>query len=749
MRVLISFLMGLFVSFAWSQETEKLIDYVNPFVGTSNFGTTQPGPIVPRGMVSVSPFNVAGKKNLPMEKDSRWLSTPYVHENKFLSGFSHVNLSGVGCPDLGVLLAMPISGSLQTDPDSYAATYSQEQASPGYYESFIDRYGIRVALTASTRVGVSAYSFPEGPAHILLNLGLGLTNEQGASVKQVSETEIEGMRMLGSFCYYKPEEAYPVYFVAQISEASEEQGVWRTPSRQDGVEAQWMGYNGKTRLMPGYKQEIVGDSIGAYFSFDFKKPTTVELRMGVSYVSIENARDNLEKEVAGKSFDEVRNEAEQQWEDVLSVVRVKGGKPGAKQIFYTALYHTQMHPNILNDANGAYPAMGNRATLYTEDTRYTVFSLWDTHRNLHPLLSLLYPQQQSDMIKSMLGIYKESGWLPKWELNATETTTMVGDPAGIVIADSYHKGIRDFDVNLGLEAMKKSATLLENNPLRPELDSYLKLGYLGADLHESGSVSIVQEYNLADFAIASLGKTLGDSLLYNTYLKRSQSYRQLLDPNFNLLRPKNSDGSWLTPFDPDTGANFVKNPGYIEGNAWQYSFMVPHDIPALMKLMGGSDPFVKQLDRVFDNNQFDMANEPDIAYPFLYNYAPDQAWKTQKRVRSLLERYYTNTPDGLPGNDDTGTMSAWAVWSMMGLYPIIPSLPVYAVTTPSFQEIEIRLDPKYHQNFQLIIRANTPEINPYISKVYVGNELLRDLFISHQDLLKSSTLLFELKPKID
>lgn len=749
MRVLISFLMGLFVSFAWSQETEKLIDYVNPFVGTSNFGTTQPGPIVPRGMVSVSPFNVAGKKNLPMEKDSRWLSTPYVHENKFLSGFSHVNLSGVGCPDLGVLLAMPISGSLQTDPDSYAATYSQEKASPGYYESFIDRYGIRVALTASTRVGVSAYSFPEGPAHILLNLGLGLTNEQGASVKQVSETEIEGMRMLGSFCYYKPEEAYPVYFVAQISKDSEKQGVWRTPSRQDGVEAQWMGYNGKTRLMPGYKQEIVGDSIGAYFSFDFKKPTTVELRIGVSYVSIENARDNLEKEVAGKSFEEVRYEAEQKWEDILSVVRVKGGKPGAKQIFYTALYHTQMHPNILNDANGAYPAMGNRATLYTEDTRYTVFSLWDTHRNLHPLLSLLYPQQQSDMIKSMLGIYKESGWLPKWELNATETTTMVGDPAGIVIADTYHKGIRDFDVNLGLEAMKKSATLIENNPLRPELDSYLKLGYLGADLHESGSVSIVQEYNLADFAIASLGKTLGDSLLYNTYLKRSQSYRKLLDPNFNLLRPKNSDGSWLTPFNPDTGANFVKNPGYIEGNAWQYSFMVPHDIPGLMNLMGGSDPFVKQLDRVFDNNQFDMANEPDIAYPFLYNYVPDQAWKTQKRVRSLLERYYTNTPDGLPGNDDTGTMSAWAVWSMMGLYPIIPSLPVYAVTASSFQEIKIRLDPKYHHNSELIIRANSPEIHPYISKVYSGNELLKKLFISHQDLIQNGQLLFELKPKID
>jgi len=730
-----------------AQESSTVAAYVNPFIGTSNFGTTNPGPIAPRGMVNVSPFNVAGPQNMPMEKDSRWLSTPYVHENKFLTGFSHVNLSGVGCPELGVILSMPTSGALETDPFIYGSTYSDEKASVGYYETHLDKYGIEVATTATTRVGVSNYNFPAGQANILLNLGLGLTNEQGARVKVVSDTEMEGMRQVGSFCYNNPQEAYPVFFVARISEPSATHGVWKTPTKSRGTEAQWMGYNGKTRIMKGYSQEVAGDSIGAYFSFNFKKPTQVRLSIGISYVSIENARENLEKEVGAQSFESIRAQTRSLWEEVLSVVRVKGGKSGSKEIFYTALYHTQIHPNTLNDFNGEYPAMGTRETLQTTDTRYTVFSLWDTHRNLHPLLSLLYPKQQSNMVKSMLGIYKESGWLPKWELNATETTTMVGDPAGIVIADTYHKGIQDFDVNLAMEGMQKSACQLENNPLRPELASYIEKGYLGADILESGSVSIVQEYNLADFAIASLAKTLGDYPTHKRFLKRSHSYRQLLDPYFNLLRPKNSDGSWLTPFNPDTGANFIKNPGYIEGNAWQYTFMVPHDIKGLIRLMGGSKAFIFQLNKVFDNKQFDMANEPDIAYPYLYNYVSNEAWRTQERVSALLETYFKATVDGLPGNDDTGTMSAWVVFSMMGIYPITPSLPVYAVTTPSFDEIEIRLDATYYPTGTLVIKANDPVVNPYIESLTIGGQLTKNWFISHEDLVSRKLLNFKLKPK--
>ena len=238
---------------------------------------------------------------------------------------------------------------------------------------------------------------------------------------------------------------------------------------------------------------------------------------------------------------------------------------------------------------------------------------------------------------------------------------------------------------------------------------------------------------------------MGDTESHALFLERSKSYRKLFDPSYNLLRPKNSDGSWLRPFNPDTGANFVKNPGYIEGNAWQYTFMVPHDIKGLIDLMGGGQSFVRQLDKVFNNNQFDMANEPDIAYPFLYNFVKGVEWKTQKRVRELLDTYFKNSPDGLPGNDDTGTMSAWAVFSMMGLYPVTPSLPVYAVTSPSFSEIEIRLDTRYYPNETLTIRSNMPEDNTFIDSVSLDGSSLSRFFISHEDLVNSKELIFLLK----
>ena len=521
---------------------KRPVDYVDPFIGTSNFGTTNPGPIAVRGMVNVSPFNVAGPKNLPLEKDSRWLSTPYVHENSFLTGFSHVNLSGVGCPELGVILAMPTTGGIVTDHLKYGSSYSDEVSEVGYYANTLDKYDIEVETTATTRVGVSRYTFPAGASNILLNLGLGLTNEQGASVRVVSASEIEGIRSVGSFCYYKPEEAYPVYFVARFSKPAEEFGVWKKPTTYKGEEAQWMGYNGKERLMPGYTKEVVGDSIGAYMRYDFEKSTQVEMKIGVSYVSIANARENLEKETSNRSFEHILEDAKKEWNRYLSRIEVEGGNEADKVKFYTALYHTLIHPNTLNDYNGEYPKMKTRETLTTDGTRYTVFSLWDTYRNLHQLMSLIYPKQQSNMVNSMLRIYDESGWLPKWELNATETTTMVGDPAGIILADTYLKGIRDFDVEKAYRAMTKSAEQIEDNPLRPGIKDYIEKGYLTTKTTQSGSVSTTQEYNISDYAIARLAKALGKKEDFKKYSKRSISYRQLFDKEFNLLRPKNDDG---------------------------------------------------------------------------------------------------------------------------------------------------------------------------------------------------------------
>jgi len=748
--VLLILLFGFFHENQLQAQLNKEKDYtqyVNPFIGTSNFGTTNPGPIAVRGMANISPFNVAGPENLPLEKDSRWLSTPYIHENKFLTGFSHVNLSGVGCPELGVILAMPTTGALETNHLKYGTTYSEEISKVGYYSNRLDKYNVKVEATASTRTGISKYTFPKGEANILLNLGLGLTNEQGARVRIISSTEIEGVRTVGSFCYYKPEEAYPIYFVAKFSKPATTYGVWKKSSKTEGVETQWMqshgeSYNGKTLLKKGFMQEVVGDSIGVYMRYNFEMPSNVEMRIGLSYVSIENARENLEKEIGERSFDEVLQQTQKEWNTHLSKIEVEGGSEENKVKFYTALYHTLIHPSTLNDFNGDYPKMGTRETLKTDGTRYTVFSLWDTYRNLHQLMSLVYPKQQSNMINSMLRIYEESGWLPKWELNATETTTMVGDPAGIIIADTYLKGIKDFDIKKAYEAMLKSADQLKNNPLRPGLADYLKYGYLTTATTNSGSVSTTQEYNISDYAIAQLAKELNKKEDFKRFSQRSKSYRKLLDKDLNLLRPRNEDGSWVTPYNPGDGANFIKNLGFIEGNAWQYTFMAPHDIPGLMKLMGGKKNFVQQLDKVFNTGQFDMANEPDIMYPYLFNYVTGQEFKTQEKVQELLEKHYKNVPEGLPGNDDTGTMSAWAVFSMMGIYPINPATPVYALTTPSFDKITIHLDKEYYDNGKIVILKTG---NGKISRIKIGDDSHSKFFVEHKDLVNSGTLQFLLK----
>ncbi len=720
---------------------QEFSNYVNPFIGTSNFGATNPGAIAPRGMVSVSPFNVSGKQNV-LEKDSRWLSNPYVKENTFLTGFSHVNLSGVGCPDLGVILMMPTTGKLETNHLKYGSTYTNEVAKAGYYSTKLEKYNINVETTASTRTGVSRYSFPEGESNILLNLGVGLTNEQGATVKIVSATEIEGVRNVGTFCYYKPEEAYPVYFVAKFSKPAKEYGVWKTPKTYKGVEAEWMPYNGKTRILKGYRKEVVGDSIGAYFKYNFSKPTTVEVKVGVSYISIENARENLEKETKDLSFEEVYSKTALNWNTLLQKIKVEGGSEDDKTIFYTALYHTLIHPNTLNDYNGEYPSMATRETLKTEGTRFTVFSFWDTYRNLHALMSLIYPKQQSNMVKSMLNIYDESGWLPKWELNATETTTMVGDPAGIVLVDTYLKGIKDFDIEKAYEAMRKSATQLENNPLRPGIKEYVTNGYLTTK--NNGSVSTTQEYNISDYSIALLAKELGKKEDYKRFSKQAFTYRNLYDKNLKLLRPKKIDGSWYEPFDPLAGANFTKNIGFIEGNAWQYAFMVSHDTKGLIKLMGGKRKFSSQLQKVFSTNQFDMANEPDIGYPYLFNYVQGEEWRSQNKVRELVKKYFKNTPDGLPGNDDTGTMSAWLIYSMMGIYPISPGEPFYTITAPMFDKVTIALDQKYYNGKELVI-TRTGAKEGVISTIQRNGKEHKSYFINHSDLINGATLNIHLK----
>lgn len=712
------------------------LDYVNPFVGTTNFGTTNPGAVCPNGLMSVAPFNVMGSDTNKYDKDARWWSTPYDYTNSFFTGLAHVNLSGVGCPDLGSLLVMPTTGKLNVDYAQYGSAYHDEQATPGYYTTRLDKYNVKVETTATTRTARTRFTYPKGQSHILLNLGQGLTNESGSYMRRVGDTEVEGMKLLGTFCY-NPQAVFPIYFVMRISKKPAEVGYWKKQPKMQGVEAEWDPDDGQYKLYKKYGRDIAGDDIGVYFSFDTTESEQVDVQLGVSFVSIENARKNLNAEQAGKTFESVLAEAQSKWREDLSRIMVKGGTEEQKMVFYTALYHTLIHPSILQDVNGQYPKMESNDVGTTTGNRYTVFSLWDTYRNLHQLMTLVYPERQMQMVQSMVGMSEDHGWLPKWELFGRETLTMEGDPSIPVIVDSWMKGLRDFDVESVYKTMRYSATAPgAKNLMRPDNDDYLQLGYVPITGEFDNSVSHALEYYIADYALSILADKLGKKDDAKRFYKQSLRYRKYYDKEYGTLRPLKKDGSFLTPFNPKQGENFEPCPGFHEGTAWNYTFYVPHDVKGLAKLMGGKRRFVNKLQRVFDEGLYDPANEPDIAYPYLFSIYPDEAWRTQKLVKELLAKHFTTKPDGIPGNDDAGTMSAWAVFSMMGIYPDIPGVPRYTMTLPTFDEVTIKLNPEWMEGqTSLVIRKGT--------KV----KKQRSYQISHKDLIHSGTLTIAAAPK--
>ncbi len=735
-------LLFLLCTNGFSQYTE----YVNPFIGTTNFGTTNPGAIVPRGMVSVTPFNVSGSDINTWDKDARWWSTPYSWDNTFLTGFSHVNLSGVGCPDLGVILLMPTTGEVNANHKEYGSIMKNQEATPGYYATDLEKYDIKTELSSTLRSGISRYTFPEGKSNILLNLGLGLTNESGAKVRIVNNREIEGSRMTGSFCYNDGSER-TVYFVARFSKEAEEFGTWKKmPEMQ--AESAWSDTDGQFKYYPNFSQEMYGDEVGAFFTFNTKEQEQILVEVGVSYVSIENARLNLETESNNFDFEKTRTQAEQEWNDILGRIKVEGGTDDQKTIFYTALYHTQIHPNIINDVNGQYPAMESYEIKETKDcNRYTVFSLWDTYRNYHPLMALIYPKEQLDMVRSMVDMYKESAWLPKWELNSMETHVMEGDPSIPVIVDTYLRGLTDFDVEAAYEAMYKSATTEgKNNKLRPDIDHYLAEGYVPIREEFDNSVSHALEYYIADWNLAQFAKALDKKADYKKFLNQSMGYKEYFDKEFQMIRPKMEDGTFLKNFNPKQGENFEPSPGFHEGTAWQYTFCVPHDVYGLSKLMGGKRNFVNKLQKVFDEDLFDMANEPDIHYPFLFNYFKGEEWRAQKEVRNLIDTYYKNAPDGIPGNDDCGTLSAWIVYAMTGMYPVCPGDMNYALTAPVFDKITIELDPEFHngKTFEILTHRKSKD-DLFIEKMMMNDKKQNSYFINHKTITEGGKLEFFLK----
>lgn len=737
-------LMGIALTSALFVSAQEPVDYVNPFVGTTNYGTTNPGAVVPQGMMSATPFNVMGSEDNKYDKDKQWWSTPYEVNNKYLTGFSHVNLSGVGCPDLGSLLLMPTSGELNVKYTQYGSEYTDEVAVPGYYSNMLTKYGIKCEMTATPRTSRARFTFHRGQGNLLMNLGEGLTNETGATVRFVNDREIEGSKLLGTFCY-NPQAVFPIYFVMRIDKAPATRGYWKLQRPMQGVEAEWDGYSGKYKLYTSYSKEMSGDDVGAWFTFDTTEGEAIEVSIGVSFVSIENARLNLETEQpAGTTFDQIRAQARKKWNEDLSRILVEGGTEEQKGVFYTALYHTMIHPNILQDVNGQYPQMEGDKILTTDRNRYTVYSLWDTYRNFHQLMTLVYPERQMDMVRTMLDMYREHGWFPKWELYGRETLTMEGDPSIPVIVDTWMKGLRDFDINLAYEGMYKSATTPgKDNLMRPDIDDYIAKGYCPLMEQYDNSVSHALEYYIADYSLYTLAKALGKTEDAKLFYDRSMGYKHYYCKEFGTLRPILPDGTFYGPFDPLQGANFEPSPGFHEGNSWNYTFYVPHDVKGLAKLMGGQKRFVNKLQMVFDKGYYDPANEPDIAYPYLFSYFKGEEWRTQKLVKELLAKHYTTKPDGLPGNEDTGTMSSWAIFSMMGFYPDCPGVPEYTLTTPTFDKIIIKLDPAYWGTDKLVIRKEGGD--GYIDQIRLGGKKYSKYRLTHKDLIHAGEITFVCK----
>ena len=729
----------------WGQQPA---DWVNPFIGTTNYGATFPGPIVPFGMVSVVPFNVAPLEGNEYSNTDNWCSNPYVYNNKMLTGFTHVNLSGVGCPDLGSIILMPTMGDLQVDFNQYATPFSNQTARPGYYSAHLDRYDIDAEASATHRSGISRYTFRQGgQANILLNLGHGLTNESGAFVKMVSDTEIEGYKLLGTFCYYE-EAVFPVYFVVEFSKPAQSRGYWKKQPNLPGYRHSWSTTSGQYKIYETYHREMVGNDIGSWYTFEVEAGEAIEVKVGVSYVSIENARENLRAEQQGFNLERIARDAFNQWNQKLSAIEVEGGTDEDKTMFYTALYHLLIHPTIFNDVNGQYPAMESPQTAtITQGNRHTVFSLWDTYRTVHPMLTLVYPQHQTDMINSMLMMYDEHGWLPKWELYSRETHVMQGDPALIVIADSWLRGLRNFDVEKAYQAMIKSATTQgKYNFIRPDNDFYAEHEYLPFLEPYDNSVAQALELYVADYSLSQLAQALGKRDDHRKFYQRSLGYRKYFDPQYGLLRPVLPDGTFMPGFDPVQGENFESVHGFHEGSSWQYSFAIPHDIEGLIRLHGRRN-FVQRLEYVFNEGLYDMGNEPNMGYPYLFNFVRGEEWRTQKHLRNIIRTYFGAGPDGLPGNDDTGTMSAWLMYGMMGFYPITPGNPVYTLSAPVFDKVTIHLDPKYYSRDKIVIEAvNNSRDNIYIQSMELGGRNLRNYTISHQDLVEKGHLKIFLGP---
>jgi len=694
------------------------VDYVDPFIGTGFHGHTYPGATTPNGAVQLSPDTRKGNWDA---------CSGYHYTDSTIIGFSHTHLSGTGCIDLGDILFHPTSREVNLNREGYifeplSFSHKDEKASPGYYSVRFREEGIRAELTASTYTGVHRYTFDKNKEqHIIIDMAHLLDNEtiDQVSIRQTAPNEITGMRRTQG---WTPNQY--IHFIARFS---------------TDFESVDFVYDGQ--ILPG-EIETPSKNQQVVLHFGPSKAIPLIAKVGLSIVSEENARENMEKDSSdlGFDFDAIHARTRANWENALSDILVEGASREDLRNFYTAQYHTKIIPNIASDHNGQYRRHNMEITPAFPDRKYySTFSIWDTFRAWNPLMTLTNHELVNDMIRSYLDMYKATGELPIWPLSAGETGTMIGYHSVSVIADAYLKGIRDYDVALAFEAMKRSSDINGKGS-----DYYVKHGFIPSNIKRE-SVSCLLEYAYDDWCIARMAKALGKDTDYETYRQRALSYINVFDGYTRFFRGKSMDGNWDTPFNPS-------EPGraYTEATAWQYRFFVPHDVYGMIQLFGGKDDFTARLDSLFTLEsamegemvditgligQYAHGNEPSHHMAYLYNYV-GEPWKTQAMTRRILHEMYQPTPEGIIGNEDCGQMSAWYIFSSLGFYPVCPGSNEFVLTTPLFPKATLRLA----NGKNLTILANAPAKNQYIDRVNLNGVIIEKNYLSYEQLMEGGTL---------
>ena len=707
-------------SAAQAQQT-NYAEKVNPFIGTGGHGHTYPGPSLPFGMVQLSP-------------DTRlkgWDGcSGYHYTDSIMYGFSHTHLSGTGIEDYCDVLLMPVTGTPSWHNESYASPFSHrnEQAHAGFYSVKLDKYNIRASLTATKRVGLHKYEFPatakEG--HVLLDL-YHRDIVINSSLRVVNDSTVIGMRRSTSWA-----KDQVLYFAMKFSRSFKSHHV------------------ALADMDKGALQQAEGRNIKAYFTFDVQQPLYV--KVAISGVSEEGAMKNLDAEMPGLNFDQTLADAKAAWNKELGKIEVKGGTSDEQTIFYSALYHACLNPNLYMDVDGQYRGTDQKIHRAEGFENHSVFSLWDTHRALHPLMTIINQHKTNDWINTFLVQYKYGGMLPVWELSANETFCMIGYHSVPVIVDAWQKGIRGYDGKYALEAMRNYA-----EGERFGMQAYIRQGYLSMDTQPE-SVSRTLEYAYDDWCIAQVAKKLGRTDLFDEFIKRSLNYRNVYDAATGFMRPKMSDGKFRADFDVLS----THDQGFIEGNAWNYSLYVPQYPAEMITMMGGKKQFTLHLDSLFTMHLPDAffaeteditrdgiignyvhGNEPAHHAAYLYNWT-DAPWKTQERVRMILEKMYKPTPDGLGGNDDCGQMSAWYIFSTLGFYPVCPGSTEYALGSPAIQSATLRLE---NGKTFMVETVRQSDKNVYVKKVELNGKPLQQRFLTHEQIMSGGKIVFYMSNK--